>query len=355
MNSCIYGILEHDDCEGRIYKAQELIANTIPDALDELLEKVKTKLKVDTGRAYWVGYAKLFNAETEWCNNVVFCFWDDCQNAKYDATVKRRRQLNDLTERLNNAIQGAIIRADDPRIVWVPIDRDFEALNGRFCEEGVKEMAPDRKGLMFFEMRGDHGQPCNDDVARCNSHAWEPEKKPLLKRGPHRKSKHNHTSRDVAVEEDQGLNRPTTSGARIEDFIIEAYIQHPNRTLSKRFGDAEWATNLTDAITAHQNLLHKRNFWSGLYRLIPSLIKRITQPTITAHNLIANKIMEAIEADRGRRLLAQDPCMEFSARTRRDPADAPEGCVNGHSTLPKPKPSDTKANGTEGTAEVEDD
>lgn len=58
--------------------------------------------------------------------------------------------MNSMVAQVNRKILNATKHAG-PRVVYVDFDWAFEQVNGRFCEEGVEEPAPDRAGLLFYE------------------------------------------------------------------------------------------------------------------------------------------------------------------------------------------------------------
>ncbi len=91
LDACIFQFKLGDDarCEKQLQDTSDLIANTLPGNLDQLLEALQPKL-ASGAKIYQTGYAKFFNAETTACDTVSsqhllfkysitesFCVWYD--------------------------------------------------------------------------------------------------------------------------------------------------------------------------------------------------------------------------------------------------------------------------------------
>jgi hypothetical protein len=155
LNDCIFGWLAKppSTCDSTIKSTQLAIDNQLPAALDALLAAALPKLTPNTGRIYYTGYAKYFNADTTQCNSVNFAVWEDkdVQNAYKDSLSNaRRKQYNDLVDNVNAKIKEAVVNAGY-QAVFVDYDAYFQSWGGRYCEEGVAEPDGDADFLLFYE------------------------------------------------------------------------------------------------------------------------------------------------------------------------------------------------------------
>jgi hypothetical protein len=64
-------------------------------------------------------------------------------------TVQRRKDMNELVDLVNGALREAVKRAGS-QVVFVEYDAYFGRFQGRYCQPGVTEPAPNRADLLFY-------------------------------------------------------------------------------------------------------------------------------------------------------------------------------------------------------------
>jgi hypothetical protein len=153
LNACIFQWSGGDDqnCDNQLQATQNLIKNTLPKNLDNLLNSLKGKLS-SSSKVYQTGYAKFFDTSDAQCNGVTWSFWYANLGSwqKQYLTQARRQKMNDLVDATNKAISDAISRAGS-QFVFVNYDQYYTKNGGLFCEPGTQEPAPNRNGLLFYE------------------------------------------------------------------------------------------------------------------------------------------------------------------------------------------------------------
>lgn len=151
LDSCIFQWRRgtSDSCEKALNHTQGLIDNELSTNLDSLLQALLAKLSPE-GTIYYPGYTQFFG-DSRFCDNTTWSVWPRMpEKDKQRLTSERRAHMNSMVAQVNDKILNATKNAGS-RVVYVDFDWAFEQVNGRFCEEGVKEPAPDRAGLLFYE------------------------------------------------------------------------------------------------------------------------------------------------------------------------------------------------------------
>ena len=315
LNDCIFGWnlegLSQASCGNTVNKAQAVIDNILPGMLDQLLTAAKAKLTPKTGRIYFTAYAKFFNEQDEQCNKVYWNFWkiDPFAHA-LDTT--RRASLNALAVNLNSAIQAAASRAG-PQVVFVNYDSYFSSFNGRFCEVGVTEPAPERDELLFFER--DTKNPSLPWKAKRNTGLPAPPF-PVASTGRRLTSEPQSTAQSVAVQHaasdpnniiadgtfEGEISRMVRSTLKIhpswvsgvEDGIFEVLKVGPPPAdgSAPRIISASTASNGTTTV-----FRHRRGFTDSLAWLIPDTVKRVFHPRPNGHAIIASLVIYHMEVE----------------------------------------------------------
>ncbi|KAI9859474.1 MAG: hypothetical protein M1813_006616 [Trichoglossum hirsutum] len=153
LNACVFqwGGGNDQDCDNQLQATQNLIQNTLPQNLDNLLNSLKGKLSSGS-KVYQTSYAKFFDTSDAQCNGVTWSFWYAglAGGQKQYLTQARRQKMNDLADAANKAISDAISRAGS-QFVFVDYDQYYTKNGGLFCDPGTKEPAPNRDGLLFYE------------------------------------------------------------------------------------------------------------------------------------------------------------------------------------------------------------
>lgn len=150
VNDCIFGWLPRPmrRCDKTVDKSLILLEQ-FSASLDKMLAQAVKKLTPETGRIYITGYAKMFGTETNECDTVSWALW----GAKKPLIRMRRIKFNNLADSLNAVIESSANRAGN-QVVFVNYDFEFGMCKGRICEAGVKEPAPTRARLLFYERGG---------------------------------------------------------------------------------------------------------------------------------------------------------------------------------------------------------
>ena len=91
------------------------------------------------------GYAQFFNQVTTQCNDVTFKPTWNPLSAQY-LTIERRTAMNGLALNLNNALKEAVSEFNDPGVVYIDYDAQFEG--HRFCDR--EEPNPNDDQTWFF-------------------------------------------------------------------------------------------------------------------------------------------------------------------------------------------------------------
>ncbi|KAJ5178836.1 hypothetical protein N7492_002046 [Penicillium capsulatum] len=146
-------------CDGTLEDSKKLIeGGEFSKNLDSLLSKTKEKLAKD-GKIYYTGYAHFWSdsmSDGDSCSKKTWSVYNQ-GGGKYalqpavKLTVDRRKKMNELVDAVNKKIAEAVKRAGD-QVVFVDYELDVRTSGGQFCEKGVDEPNPDRKGLMFYEL-----------------------------------------------------------------------------------------------------------------------------------------------------------------------------------------------------------
>ncbi len=135
-----------------LIKSPDLVKN-----LDHLIKKTIARGRSgtigDKFKLYVTGYAEFFNEVDKGCNTVTFARAanpnpDGKEHTKL--TTELRKDFNQMSIKLNAAIQDAVARNKDKGVKFIDIQGNG-VLNGhRFCEPGVKEPDPHNDKLWFW-------------------------------------------------------------------------------------------------------------------------------------------------------------------------------------------------------------
>lgn len=154
LSDCIYQfyMAGEDACEKSMQAAQDNVADEkqLYRNVTELIEAIKPKMNQDHGVVYVTGYAGFFGAEDEECDKISWSVWKDIECEKQYLKLDMRKALNEMVRSVNAVIRNAT-QAAGPNVRFIDYDSQIEAIRGRYCESGVQEPEPNRKGLAFYE------------------------------------------------------------------------------------------------------------------------------------------------------------------------------------------------------------
>jgi hypothetical protein len=153
LNDCIYQFwfANTADCTHAIEEAERRIANRaeLYDKIFTLIEAVRPKMNATHGAIYLTGYSRFFGVEDHTCDNVTWAVWGDMGDKQY-LKLDLRRQLNDMVLAVNGMLRR-VARDAGSDVRFVDYDGEVEKRRARYCEKGVLEPQPMRKGLGFYE------------------------------------------------------------------------------------------------------------------------------------------------------------------------------------------------------------
>jgi lysophospholipase L1-like esterase len=130
LNACVFGWLPSSvSCEEELVRAGELV---VSDAFLRRFQELAGAVVRRTAGAQgplllFTGYARFFDAETEWCDRVSFWRGKDAEERLLTREVRRR--FNGMVDRLNDVVRAA---AEVGGARYVDVDELFEG--HRFCE-----------------------------------------------------------------------------------------------------------------------------------------------------------------------------------------------------------------------------
>lgn len=141
LNACVYGFYPVGNCEAELVRAREHVESG--GVLDSMRAMIKGLSERVDGRVLVTGYARFFNEETAWCDEVSF----SRREPKRYLTRSMRFEFNHIVALLNDVIRSSteVYEAD-----YVNIDTIFEG--HRFCEEGGRERM-NSNDTWFFNMQ----------------------------------------------------------------------------------------------------------------------------------------------------------------------------------------------------------
>lgn len=133
-----------------LIRSEELVTS-IAGLIDKIVIKGRAGQAGDKFKLYVTGYGQFFNEKTTACNDVTFA---RTANPKDDGkphlkmTQENRKDFNNMSKGLNDAIKKAVDKHKDKGVKFIDID---VALEGhRFCEEGIKEPDQDNDKLWLW-------------------------------------------------------------------------------------------------------------------------------------------------------------------------------------------------------------
>lgn len=154
LSNCIYQFYMSTEsaCQKSIDEAREKIANEtqLYASVTALIEASKLKMNREHGIIYYTGYSSFFGVDDETCDNVTWAVWKDVEWSKQYLKLEMRKELNTIVRDVNANIRKAVAEAG-PNVRFIDYDHQIEAAGGRFCEFGVSEPDPNRRGLVFYE------------------------------------------------------------------------------------------------------------------------------------------------------------------------------------------------------------
>ncbi|MCJ1252740.1 hypothetical protein MMC24_000546 [Lignoscripta atroalba] len=147
---CMYQFTTSKSCPQQIADSYKLLRddkwkNTMDLVVKTALEKGQ-KAAGPGFKLFVTGYAYFFNSETTQCNDVTFSYFTRKKPVKL--TQELRRELNALTEELNQKIKSVVDGNDGA--IFVDYNEKFK--DHRYCEEGVKEIDADNPDIWFFHL-----------------------------------------------------------------------------------------------------------------------------------------------------------------------------------------------------------
>jgi lysophospholipase L1-like esterase len=152
LNNCIYRFYMAGDCETALEDGHKKIADkeNLEAYMEKLLDAVKPKMNKKHGIAYVTGYASFFGADDHVCDNVTWAVWGGAETSKPYLKLEMRRKLNAMVRSVNTVLRHAV-EAAGPKFRFIDYDNAITQAEGRYCEAGVVEPDPNRKGLDFYE------------------------------------------------------------------------------------------------------------------------------------------------------------------------------------------------------------
>ncbi|KAK4222286.1 SGNH hydrolase-type esterase domain-containing protein [Podospora fimiseda] len=298
-------------CEEQLSRTQDIIeSDEFSDTLDRVVEAAKKKLKANSGRIYWTGYAKFWAPDySTACDSVSWTSWihDLYSNSggwhgDEKLTVSKRQWMNQLVEQVNSKLRAAARKAG-PQVVFVDYDDYLTPMRGRFCENGVNEHwmnqeAKHRPGLMFYEMNG-------FDLSGNN--AWKRSTDTIFA----------HTSFEAQIsimglfneEFHPGAKLRLPSGASsmtasaIEQEVLTEFFNHTgtspysNHTALRFSNDTTTPSNFS--ITSWGSIMSDNNAL-GFPNFMPDGYGRVFHPTRLLHQLIANLVVWNMKNERAK-------------------------------------------------------
>ena len=169
VRNCVYDILPWRSCDEQRKASWAMLK--APELVDDLDNVIRTT--VSHGRSGSAGndfqlfvtsYARFFNAETPQCSNVTWSILPEPFGNRQKLTHDLRRDLNDMTEFLNGAIQTAVARNNASNVHY--INWDTTTLDGhRYCEaQNIEPCDRNRcPGTWFWEYPNDSEYGSNNE------------------------------------------------------------------------------------------------------------------------------------------------------------------------------------------------
>ncbi|KAF2667795.1 SGNH hydrolase [Microthyrium microscopicum] len=151
LDSCIFQWKHGNSarCDAALVRSQELIDTVLETNVDLLIDSLVTKLSPN-GRIYYPGYAQFFGDSVS-CNNISWSVWPRMPPSdRQNLTIERRVRMNHMVSQVNKKLKQSIDKAGE-NVIFIDWDWTFAQAGGRFCENGTREPAPQRQGLLFFE------------------------------------------------------------------------------------------------------------------------------------------------------------------------------------------------------------
>lgn len=256
LSNCIYQFYMSDNttCQQAIDNARALIANKtqLYKNVTALLSAAQPKMKRNHGLIYYTGYASFFGTDDTTCDNVTWAVWRTVERSKPYLSLQLRLDLNDLVHSVNSILRKAVAAAG-PNVHFIDYDPRIAAARGRYCESGVVEPAPNRRGLAFYE--------------------WS-----TVDSGEDRKDLQNRTGGDVPKGSfESGIARD----------VNKALEEHPNL----EFDPEKGFVNRTRGGVGRKGVLEDTIHW-----LLPDSYKRVFHMRPEGHGVVARMVVEDLEA-----------------------------------------------------------
>ncbi|KAJ4991738.1 fibronectin type III domain protein [Stagonosporopsis vannaccii] len=154
LSDCVYQfyMAGEDACQKSIKEANEKITSDLQlfRNVTRLIEAAKPYLNSSHGLVYVTGYARFFGTGDNTCDNVTWAVWRKIEQNKQYLKLEMREALNEMVLAVNDVLRRAV-EAAGPNVRFVDYDATIAKSRGRYCEIGVHEPAPNRRGLVFYE------------------------------------------------------------------------------------------------------------------------------------------------------------------------------------------------------------
>jgi lysophospholipase L1-like esterase len=255
LSDCVYQfyMADEDACQRSIDEAREMIANEtqLYRNVTLLIEAAKPKLNQDHGVIYYTGYAGFFGIDDNACDNVTWAVWGTVERSKQYLKLEMRQTLNDMVRSVNEVLRKATEDAG-PNVRFIDYDSHIETSRGRYCEAGITEPDPNRRGLAFYE--------------------WS-----TVDTGENKTALQNRTGDDVPKGSFEG---------GIAGKINKTLQEHPDW----QFDSDKGFVNKTKGAVGEKGMLGNTIHW-----LLPDSYKRVFHMRPEGHRIVARVLLEDLE------------------------------------------------------------
>ena len=254
LSNCVYQfyMAGEDACRKSIEEAREKISNDtqLYQNVTKLIDATKPYLNSTHGLIYVTGYARFFGSEDNTCDNVTWAVWRNVERSKQYLKLEMRQALNDMVLSVNAVLRRAVEGAG-PNVRFIDYDTRIATLQGRYCELGVHEPDPNRRGLVFYE--------------------WD-----TIDRGENKTYLQNSTGNDVP-------RGSFESG--IAEQINKTLHDHP-----------DWSFDPDKGFVNKSNLVNQEGIIGDtIHWLIPDSYKRVFHMRPEGHRIVASMLLEDLQ------------------------------------------------------------
>lgn len=152
LSACIYQfyLAGEEECRESVREAVGRISEGVVErGVKKVVEAARGRMHPE-GVIYVTGYAEFFAAEDTGCDDVTWAVWKGVPGERQYLSLRLRHALNGLVREVNQVLDR-VVREAGERVRFVDYSGRVSELRGRYCEEGVKEPAPNHPGLLFYE------------------------------------------------------------------------------------------------------------------------------------------------------------------------------------------------------------